>query len=119
MAERHASIASLEKINGTELMTVLKQFCICMTVGCLYLNPLKVFAQATTYSPYTKEQLQQFNSQPISPAISVNEIDGQTPGPQNFRGSKLYQQSPGEEEAEVLETQSVDPYTPVKPALTF
>ena len=100
-------------------MIEIKQFFICMTVGYLYFNPLNVFAQATTYSPFTKEQLQQFNSQPISPAISVNEIDGQTRGPQDYRGSKFYQQPQGEEEAEALETQSSDPYIPVKPALTF
>ena len=100
-------------------MIELKRFCICLIGGCLYLHPLNVFAQATTYSPYTKEQLQQFNSQPISPAISVNEIDGQTQRPQDFRGSKFYNQPQGGEEAEALETQSADPYTPVQPVLTF
>ena len=100
-------------------MIEIKQFFICMTVGYLYFNPLNVFAQATTYSPFTKEQLQQFNSQPIAPVVSVNEVDGQTQMPQELRSSKLYQQPLGEEEAEVLETQSVDPYTPVTPALTF
>jgi len=100
-------------------MIELKGFCIYLTVGCLYLNPLDVLAQTTTYSPFTKEQLEEFNSQPISPAISVNEVDGQTQRSQDFRGSKLYQQPLGEEEAEALETQSVDPYTPVNPALTF
>ena len=100
-------------------MIKLKRFSIFLIVGCLYLSSLNVFAQATTYSPYTKEQLQQFNSQPISPAISVNEIDGQTRAPQDFRGSKSYRQPQGEEEAEALETQSADPYTPLQPALTF
>ena len=100
-------------------MIELKRFCICLIGGFLYLNPLNVFAQAITFSPYTKEQLQQFNSQPISPAISVNEIDGQTQRPQDFRGSKFYKQPQGEEEAEALETQSADPYTPVQPVLTF
>ena len=100
-------------------MIKLKRFSIFLIVGCLYLSSLNVFAQATTYSPYTKEQMQQFNSQPISPAISVNEIDGQTRGPQDFRGSKFYRQPQGEEEAEALETQSADPYTSLQPALTF
>ena len=100
-------------------MIELKRFCICLIGGFLYLNPLNVFAQAITFSPYTKEQLQQFKSQPIAPAVSVSEVDGQTQGPRDLRGSKLYQQATGEEEAEALEIQSADPYTPVKPALTF
>ena len=84
-------------------ITEPKRFCICLAAGYLYFSPLYVLAQATTFSPYTKEQLEQFNSQPISPAISVNEVDGQTQMSQDFRGSKLYQQPQGEEEAEVLE----------------
>ena len=100
-------------------MIELKRFGICLTTVCLYLNPLNLLAQTTTYSPFTRAQLEQFNSQPISPAVSVNEIDGQTQRTQDFRGSKFYKQPQGEEEAEALETESVDPYTPVKPALTF
>ena len=100
-------------------MIGLKRFGFYLAVGYLYLNPINVLAQPTAYSPYTKEQLQQFNSQPIAPVVSVNEVDGQTQMPQELRSSKLYQQPLGEEEAEVLETQSVDPYTPVTPALTF
>ena len=100
-------------------MIELKRFNIYLIMGYLYLNPLNVLAQAITFSPYTKEQLQQFNSQPISPAVSVNEVDGQTQRPQDFRGSKFFQQPLGEEEAEALETQSGDPYTPMKPVLTF
>jgi len=96
-----------------------KRFFICLTAYCLYLNPPNVLSQVTTYSPYTKEQLEQFNSQPISPVISVNEVDGQTRMSQDFGGSKLYQQPQGEAEAEVLGTQSVDPYTPIKPEITF
>ena len=119
MAKRHASITSLEKINGNKPMIELKRFFIFLAVCCLYLNPLHVLAQTTSYSPYTKEQLEQFNSQPISPAISVNEVDGQTQMSQDFRGSKLYQQPQGEEEAEVLATQSEDPYIPIKPEITF
>ena len=106
-------------MNRIVRMTELKRFCICLTMGGLYLSPLNVLAQAITFSPYTKEQLQQFNSQPIAPTISVNEVDGQSPRPQELRDSKLYQQPLGEEQAEALETQSVDPYTPLQPAVTF
>jgi hypothetical protein len=106
-------------MKGIEPMTELKGFCVCLTVGSLCLSPLNVLAQAITFSPYTKEQLQQFNSQPIAPAISVNEVDGQTQRPQDLRDSKFYQQPLGEEQAEALETQSADPYTPMQPAVTF
>lgn len=100
-------------------MIELKRFFIFLAMCCLYLNPLNALAQTATYTPFTKEQLEQFNSQPISPAISVNEVDGQTQSSQDFRGSKLYQQPQGEEEAEALATQSVDPFTPIKPEITF
>ena len=100
-------------------ITEPKRFCICLAAGYLYFSPLYVLAQATTFSPYTKEQLQQFNSQPIAPAVSVSEVDGQTQRPQELRDSKLYQQPLGEEQAEALETQSVDPYTPLQPEITF
>ena len=35
-------------------------------------------AQNTTYSPYTKEQLKEFNSQPLAPAVAVDEVDGES-----------------------------------------
>ena len=82
-------------------------------------DPLVVFAQNTTYSPYTKEQLEEFNSQPISPTISVDEVDGQTNNPRSAAHSKYFRQPEGEEEAEALETESADPYMPIEPTFSF
>jgi hypothetical protein len=88
-------------------------------VCCALASPSAVFAQNTTYSPYTKEQLKEFNSQPISPSISVDEVDGQTNSPRSAVNAKYFRQPEGEEEAEALETESADPYTPISPTFSF
>ena len=69
----------------------------------------------TTYSPYTPEQIREFNKQAISPAE----------GPFGPVDSTVQQQSAanrqptGEEEAEALETESADPYQPMSPTISF
>jgi hypothetical protein len=70
-----------------------------------------------TYSPYTPEQLGGFNNQPISPAEGpfgpvatperVIDVTKKPPG-----NSKYFSPPQGEQEAEAIETQSADPYTP-------
>jgi len=81
--------------------------------------PLNALTQPIIYSPYTKEQLAEFNLQPIAPAISVDEVDGQTNGRYTRTPSGYFQQPAGEEQAEVLGTESVQPYTPEKSAISF
>jgi len=97
---------------------------------CLLLASFWAFAQnpkpsgMQTYSPYTPGQLQQLNSQPLSP------VEGPfgpiTPNAQELNLSKKpvldakYASQPkGEEEAEAIEMQSADPYQVSKPIITF
>jgi hypothetical protein len=86
-----------------------------------------VHAQASqgmqTYSPYTPEQLREFNTQPIFPVEGPMGPVG--PGAQILSPkkssihSKYFSQPEGEEEAESLETESAEPYQPMQPVITF
>jgi len=77
-----------------------------------------------TSSAYTPEQLREFNNQGISPAegpfgpvaTPPRETDLTKKSPDN---SKYFSQPDGEEEAEAIETQSADPYTPSTPVYRF
>ncbi len=97
---------------------------------CLAVVSFWAFAQnpkpsgMQTYSPYTPGQLQELNSQPLSPAESP--FGPIVPNTQEFNLSKkpapdakYYNQPVGEEEAEALELQSADPYQSSKPVITF
>jgi hypothetical protein len=78
----------------------------------------------TTYSPYTPEQIREFNNQSISPVegpfgpVNPN-AEQQRAAQRQSIDAKYYRQSTGEEEAEALETESAEPYQPMKPVLTF
>lgn len=99
--------------------------------SCLILINIAACTQApplppgsTTQSPYTAQQIKEFNRQALSPVEGpFGPID---PRAEDLRlskeralDSKLYNQPKGEEEAEALETQSVDPYQATKPVFTF
>lgn len=79
---------------------------------------------STTFSPYSPQQIQEFNRQTLSPVEGpFGPID---PRAEDLRiakertaDSKFYSQSQGEEEAEAIETQSADPYQVTKPVITF
>ena len=98
--------------------------------GIFMLNSVFVLAQTATspgmqtYSPYTASQLQEFNNQPLSPVegpfgpVFPNAQEGEL-RKQVPRNSKFFSQPQGEEEAESLETESAEPYQPMKPVITF
>ena len=77
-----------------------------------------------TSSAYTSEQLREFNNQPISPvegpfgpvAMPEREMDLTKQPPEN---SKYFSPPQGEQEAEAIETQSAEPYTPSTPVYRF
>ena len=79
---------------------------------------------ATTYAPYSAQQIQEFNNQTLSPVEGpFGPVD---PRAEDLRlskeralDSKYYSQPDGEQEAEALETQSADPYQATRPVLTF
>ncbi len=77
-----------------------------------------------TSAVYTPEQLREFNNQPVAlsegpfgPVATPPPKQGmtkKTPG-----NSKYFSQPEGEQEAEAIETQSADPYTPGTPVYRF
>lgn len=79
---------------------------------------------SSTFSPYTPGQIQEFNKQTLSPVEGpFGPVD---PRAEDLRISKeravdakFYNQPQGEEEAETLETQSVDPYQSTRPVIAF
>ena len=99
--------------------------------ACLFLTAVSVYAQTapatqgmTTYSPYSAEQIKEFNNQPLSPVEGV--FGPVNPNSKEFNLSKkpsldakYYNQPEGEEEAEALETQSAEPYQSSSPVITF
>ena len=90
--------------------------------ACTQAPPLPPRSTAT--SPYTSEQIKEFNNQALSPVEGpFGPVD---PRAEDLRlakeralDSKLYNQPKGEQEAEALEIQSADPYQATKPVFTF
>lgn len=100
-------------------------------VPCLILISITACTQApplppgsTTKSPFTPQQIKEFNSQMLSPVegpfgpVAPNANDSDL-AKQRALNAKYYNQPDGESEAEALETQSFDPYQATKPVLTF
>lgn len=91
-------------------------------VACTQAPPLP--PGSTTKSPYTPQQIKEFNSETLSPVEGpFGPVD---PRAEDLRlskeralDSKFYNQPQGEKEAEALEMQSADPYQTTKPVLTF
>ncbi len=76
---------------------------------------------SVTFSPYTPEQIQQFNQQSISPAEGpFGPVDPNTQKAQRPRFDSQYFNVPvGQQEAEALETQSAEPYEPAATTIKF
>ena len=73
---------------------------------------------------YSPEQLREFNNQPVAltegpfgPVATPPPKQSLTKKPAG--DSKYYSQPQGEQEAEAIETQSADPYTPMTPVYRF
>ena len=77
-----------------------------------------------TYSPYTPQQIKEFNSQPLTPVegpfgpVAPNAREMNLSKKPSI-DSKYYSQPKGEEEAEALETESAEPYQPMSPVISF
>ena len=79
---------------------------------------------STMNSPYTPQQIKEFNSQALSPVEGPfgpvdPRVEDLSLSKERALDAKLYNQPKGEEEAEALEMQSADPFQATKPVLTF
>lgn len=90
--------------------------------ACTQVAPLPPGSK--TYSPYSPQQIKEFNSQTLSPVEGPfgpvdPRVEDARIAQERAADAKLYYQPQGEQEAEALETQSVDPYQATKPVITF
>jgi hypothetical protein len=106
-------------------MNISLKLALCLVlVGCSIAQqgpPPKGSQTSPVYSP---EQLKEFNNQlvalsegPFGPVATPPLKQGLTN--KSPRNSKYFSQSNGEQEAEAIETQSADPYTPSTPIYRF
>ena len=105
--------------------------CALRLVPCLLLMSISACTQApplppgsTMNSPYTPQQIKEFNSQALSPVEGPfgpvdPRVEDLSLSKERALDAKLYNQPKGEEEAEALEMQSADPFQATKPVLTF
>ena len=87
-----------------------------------YIYPVAINAQ--TFSPYTPQQIQEFNNQPIAPIetpagpvyLEASPVDQKSNAPFDSR----YIKNPdGEEQAEAQSSESAAPFEPIPSTLTF
>ena len=96
--------------------------CALRLVPCLLLISISACTQApplppgsTMNSPYTPQQIKEFNSQALSPVEGPfgpvdPRVEDLSLSKERALDAKLYNQPKGEEEAEALEMQSADPF---------
>lgn len=105
----------------------IKLATIFMVIGFTVAAQAQSNQGSQTFSPYTPEQLEAFNNQRISPTEgpfgSVGPVESNQK-PLNLQkkpsiDSRYFNVPEGEQEAESLETESDDPYTPMVPAVSF
>lgn len=77
-----------------------------------------------TFSPYSAQQINEFNHQLISPVEGHFGPVAPNAQEMNLRqkptlDSKFYNNPEGEDEAEALETESAEPYQSSSPAISF
>jgi hypothetical protein len=85
---------------------------------------ISLTAMAQTFSPYTPEQLQEFNRQPISPIETpAGPVYLETPAlrqkPNAPFDSRYLKNPDGEEQAEAQEVESAAPFEPISPTFSF
>jgi hypothetical protein len=96
-----------------------------MLVGVLTLIfALPMTAIAQTYSPYTPEQIQEFNNQPIAPIETPAgpvylERPPVTQKPNVPFDSRYIKNPEGEEQAEAQGAESAAPFEPIPATITF
>jgi len=85
---------------------------------------LPIAAVAQTFSPYTPEQIQQFNHQPIAPIETPGGAVYLEAPPIGVKSntpldSRYIKNPDGEEQAEAQGEESAAPFEPISPTFTF
>jgi len=93
-----------------------------IALACSCASPLSAIAQ--TFSPYTPEQIQEFNRQPIAPIETPAGPVYIDPPPVNQKpkapfDSRYVKNPDGEEQAEAQEVESAAPFEPIPATFTF
>ena len=104
-------------------LSKLSPFLLLIGVSACSQTPIKP-PGSTTFSPYTPQQIQEFNRQTLSPVEGPfgpvdPRVEDARIAKERAADSKFYSQPQGEEEGEAIETQSADPYQVTKPVFTF
>ena len=87
-------------------------------------SAISLTAIAQTFSPYTPEQIQEFNNQPIAPMETPSGPVYLDPPPVSQKpkvpfDSRYVKNPDGEEQAEAQETESAAPFEPIPATFTF
>ena len=106
-------------------MNIYLRLTLCLTLLSCSATPQTPPPKGSqTTAIYTPEQLKEFNNQlvalsegPFGPVATPPLKQGLTN--KSPRNSKYFSQPNGEQEAEAIETQSADPYTPSTPIYRF
>jgi hypothetical protein len=92
--------------------------------GIAFIFALPVAVVAQTFSPYTPEQIQEFNNQPIAPMETPSGPIYLDPPPVSQKpkvpfDSRYVKNPDGEEQAEAQEVESAAPFEPIPATFTF
>ncbi len=92
--------------------------------GAAFSSAISLTAIAQTFSPYTPEQIQEFNRQPIAPIETPAGPVYMDPPPVNQKpkapfDSRYVKNPDGEEQAEAQEVESAAPFEPIPATFTF
>ena len=106
-------------------MSTLQKLVICLLlVGCSSAQQGPPPEGSRTSAIYSPEQLREFNNQPLAltegpfgPVATPPQKQSLTKKPAG--DAKYFSQPQGEQEAEAIETQSAEPYTPMTPVYRF
>jgi len=96
--------------------------CLIFGIASNLAFPASVIAQ--TFSPYTPEQIQEFNNQPIAPMETPAGPVYLDPPPVSQKSkppfdSRYVKNPDGEEQAEAQEVESAAPFEPIPSTFTF
>ena len=95
-----------------------------LVFGIAFSSAIPLTAIAQTFSPYSPEQIQEFNNQPIAPMETPAGPVYLDPPPVSQKpkvpfDSRYVKNPDGEEQAEAQEVESAAPFEPIPATFTF